>query len=114
MLSQRQAAKTWNVSRGVIQRAIKSGELSQTIDKLIDPAEMIRVFGEPSRPACRLEEPQEPQENPPYEAIIAALRADKEGLQKVIEAQASNLADLRAQVQLLAHESTAKRRWWQR
>lgn len=105
-LSQRQAAQTWNVSRASIQRAIKAGKLSQTTDKLIDPSEMLRVFGEPSQPKDRPEEPQEPQAPPSYEAIIAALEADKAGLEKVIEAQAANLADLRAQVLMLAHERT--------
>lgn len=42
------AAKQWGVSRTTIYQKIKDGELSRGADKQIDPAEMLRVFGEPA------------------------------------------------------------------
>lgn len=47
MMSHREAAKHWGVSRATIQRAAASGRLSLLADRTIDPAEMVRVFGEP-------------------------------------------------------------------
>ena len=47
MLSQREAAQTWRIGRETISAKIKSGELSLTSSQKIDPAEMLRVFGEP-------------------------------------------------------------------
>lgn len=47
MMSHREAAKHWKVSRATIQRAAASGRLSLLADHTIDPAEMVRVFGEP-------------------------------------------------------------------
>lgn len=109
MLSQRQAASTWNLSRGVIQRAIKAGKLSQTSDKLIDPAEMLRVFGEPNRPTGRLEEPQEP---PTEDAEKAALRAENEGLKALLAEKDGHIEDLRKTVALLGLDK--KPGWWKR
>lgn len=49
-----QAAKAAGVDRSTIQRKIKSGKLSATVDmegnKLIDPVELERVFGEIATP----------------------------------------------------------------
>jgi hypothetical protein len=48
------AAKVAGVDRSIIQRKIKSGKLSATVDmegnKLIDPVELERVFGEIAAP----------------------------------------------------------------
>lgn len=41
------AAKEWGVSRTTIYQKVSDGELSRTVDKKIDIAEMLRVFGEP-------------------------------------------------------------------
>lgn len=102
-LSQREAARSWGVSRASMQRAIKAGKLSLTADKLIDPAEMVRVFGEPSRPNEPLGSTPEPVE---LLARIERLEAERTGLLGVIDAQKANLADLRAQVLMLTHERT--------
>lgn len=129
MLSQREAAQRWHTSRAAIQRAIKAGKLSLTPDKTIDPAEMVRVFGEPSRAPSR---PTEPHEATPRatrdEAKIAELEAEivrlrqfeieRAALAATVAAQAANLADLRAQVLQLTHEpapASGRKRWfWQR
>lgn len=112
-MSQREAARVWGVSRATIQRAISSGELSVAVDKLIDPAELLRVFGpaksRPSGPFVPLTEPN--GSAPEQVARIAALEAENAAQRQLIEAQAANLEDLRSQVRLLTHD-TPRRRWW--
>lgn len=44
-----EASKNWRVSRATIYNKIKSGELSKSSDGSIDPAEMVRVFGQPKK-----------------------------------------------------------------
>lgn len=46
-ISVTKAAKEWGVSRTTIYQKFNDGELSRTVDKKIDIAEMLRVFGEP-------------------------------------------------------------------
>lgn len=109
-MSQREAARKWGVSRATIQRAIARGELSQTSNKRIDPAEMVRVYGEPSRPESR---PNGPLEATPDPAVrIAQLEAELAASRRENELQAANLADLRSQVRLLTHDGAPRRRWW--
>lgn len=115
-LSQREAARIWGVSRASIQRAISSGKLSRTTDKLIDPAEMMRVFGPaPSRP----NEPLVPPNEPPAQDVaqlaqLAALRAENSALRELVQrADAERDRALETVQRLLAHETGAKRRsWW--
>lgn len=111
LLSQREAARAWGVSRATIQRSIARGELSQTSEKRIDPAEMVRVFGEPADPARN--RPKEPVEATPDPAIrIAQLEAELAASRRENELQAANLADLRSQVRLITHDGAPRRRWW--
>ncbi len=44
-----EAAREWNISRGTIYRKCKTGEMSRMQDGTIDPAEMVRVFGQPKK-----------------------------------------------------------------
>lgn len=113
LLSQREAARAWGVSRATIQRSIARGELSQTSEKRIDPAEMVRVFGEPADPARnRSKEPVEATPDPDSEK--AQLRAEVAALRELLAAKDANLADLRSQVLLLTHDGAPRRRrWWQ-
>lgn len=113
-LSQREAARVWGVSRAMIQRAISAGELSVTGDKLIDPAELLRVFGPAkSRSAEPFVPPTEPAGPDPAQAAqLAALRAENTALRELLEAKDANLADLRSQVRLLTHDGAPRRRWW--
>lgn len=114
-MSQREAAKAWHLSRATIQRAIRAGKLSLTPEKLIDPAEMLRAFGEPGRPPNRPDGPPKTTSEPPTQEVeIARLRAELEAARAVIEAKDAHLADLRAEVQRLAHERPTgpARKWW--
>lgn len=118
LMSQREAARAWGVGRASIQRAIASGELSQTSDKRIDPAEMVRVFGEPGHASGRPNGPIEatpstPPEQAAHTARLAHLEAENAALRELLAAKDANLSDLRSQVRLLTHDTTApKRRWW--
>lgn len=124
-LSQREAAQTWGVSRATIQRAIKAGTLS-AVEGRIDPAEMLRVYGEPkSRPASRLGEPVEPAREPGgatpaqvaqqvAQSRLIELETENRMLRERLADKDQHLADLRAQVQLLTHDAPRKKRWWQR
>lgn len=112
MLSQREAARRWNVSRITIQRAIKAGKLSILDDGLIDPAEMLRVFGE-GRSHQR--EPLEPDKTATHEtalqAEIQALRAALAAKDEVIAAKDRNLEDLRQALKLLEGPPTQRSLW---
>lgn len=120
MLSQRQAAKEWAVSRVTIQRYIRDGKLSQTTDKAIDPTEMLRVFGEPpGRSSTGTTRPESTGESAaPIKALqteLSVLRTRLADKDAIIAAQAANLADMRGQVQRLTHDSgpaRSRRSWW--
>lgn len=112
MLSQREAATQWGVSRATLQRAIKAGKLSLTPDKTIDPTEMLRVFGEPSRPESRPKVPAEPTQE---SARLIQLETENVMLRELVKSKDENLTDMRAQVQRLTHDNgTAQSRstWW--
>jgi hypothetical protein len=109
-LSQREAAATWKVSRNKIKAAIDAGELSvTTTDRRIDPAEMLRVFGEPQGPL-----PQQaavPLQADPLAAEVARLQERvarlqdqlserTKGLEAIIQAKDQTITAL----QLLTHE----------
>lgn len=128
LLSQREAARVWGVGRATLQRAISAGELSVSSEKLIDPAEMLRVYGEPKRNSGPAQSRQtgplgpadEPPLNRPAQAAQAAQAAHQAILEATVEARdreiallKANLEDLRSQVRLLTHEMPEKkRRWW--
>lgn len=136
-LSQREAAQRWGVSRATLQRAIKAGDLS-AVEGRIDPAEMLRVYGEPkSRPVGRLGEPLESSSEPggpepaqvaqsvarsrltELEAEVQRLRDALAAKEALLAAKDENLTDLRSQVLMLTHDRPApapakKKRWWQR
>jgi len=122
-LSQREAALQWFLGRATIQRAIKTGKLSLTMDKRIDAAEMLRVFGEP-RPALNATSTPPKTIDPMdvYQHNLALMEAQKELLQaenamlrdqlrETVAAKDANLADLRAEVLRLAHDRP-RRQWW--
>lgn len=110
-LSQRQAAQQWHVSRAAIQRAVHGGKLSLTLDKTIDPAEMVRVFGEP---VGRLGAgPKEPHEAGVSQTEYDRLKAENEHLRAMLSAKDQNLADLR-QALALTGPQPARRHWWQK
>jgi len=136
-----QAAKAAGVDRSTIQRKIKSGKLSATVDmdgnKLIDPVELERVFGEiaaPDRVWQRAAMPQhaapdmlhvlERQNNDLHEQIHL-LRQDKEQDRRQHERTVEDLrrdrdawrAQAEKQTLLLTHvqqEPAPKASFWQR
>lgn len=118
MLSQREAAKAWRVGRETLAAKIKSGEISLASTGLIDPAEMLRVFGEPkprpdkatafkasqgrrnpsettSRPA-----PEPPQDQGQV-ALNGRLEAENEHLKAIVALHEQHIADLRQALRLL-------------
>lgn len=114
MLSQREAATQWHLSRVTIQRAIKAGKLSLTPDKRIDPAEMLRVFGEPEPVRAGSSVPPETtHDTSGLEAELAVLRAENAGLKATVEATRETIDVLKQSLALLGHDKPS-RRWWQR
>lgn len=117
MLSQREAARMWGVGRATLQRAVVSGKLSVSSEKLIDPAEMVRVFGEPKRPAGPAQSgpaiPAEATPEPPVLAVEnARLQAENEALRDLVrraDAERDRALDV---VRLLTHDGAPRRRWW--
>jgi hypothetical protein len=115
MLSQRRAAQTWGVSRARLQRAINGGILSVSADGTIDPAEMLRVFGEavggsPSGSVEPLGPPMSHPHETALQAEIKALRAALAAKDEVIAAKDRNLDDLRQALKLLEGPSPPRRR----
>lgn len=108
-LSQREAARLWSIPWTTFRRAVKSGKVSIGGDGEVDPAEMVRAFGEPVAP------PNGPNGTTHGPAAVelenARLRAEVEGLRALVAAKDETIAAMR----LLTHSSTApqKRRWWQ-
>ncbi len=112
MLSQREAASQWSLGRATIQRAIRTGKLSLTPDKRIDPAEMLRVFGEPEPARSGLAEPSKTTtETTGLEAELAGLKAENAGLKATLEANRQTIDVLKQSLALLGHDR-ARRRWW--
>jgi choline dehydrogenase-like flavoprotein len=97
-----QAAKAAGVDRSTIQRKIKSGNLSATLDtvgnKLIDPAELERVFGEIAAPDAAPQNEAMPQHATP-------------DLLHLLERQNN---DLREQIHVLRQEKEQDRRQHER
>lgn len=127
LLSQREAAREWGIGRTTIQRAISDGKLSLTGQKLIDPSEMLRAFGEPRRPHGPDHGPsQSPDKatlvappDPAQISRIAVLEAELAGLKATLAAKDSHIEDLRGQVRLLTHDGAgggvdvkSKKPWW--
>lgn len=112
-LSQREAARRWNVPRATLQRAIASGKLSLTSDKRIDPAEMVRVFGEPEPARSRQNGPVEPPPEPPASALIVArLEAENAALRELVKRADAERDRAIEQIRMLTHDSAPRRRWW--
>lgn len=113
-MSQREAATQWHLSRATIQRAIKAGKLSLTTDKTIDPAEMLRVFGEPSRSGAGSKEPPGTIPEPALSAGVNPKDARIAELEATVTAQAKHIESLDRAMQLLGVDrALPKRRWWQ-
>ena len=117
LLSPREAAQAWGMSRATIQRHVTAGKLSVTRDadgrQHIDPAELQRVYGPPKASASR---PDEASPGATLETTrIAVLETKVAMLTDLVRSKDENLADMRAQVQRLTHDggpAQGRRRWW--
>jgi hypothetical protein len=120
-LSQREAARQWAVGRATLQRAIRAGKLTPDNAGLIDPADLLRVFGEPG--ASRIIGPPKTTLEPPgSEVEIVRLRAELEAARALLaekDAVISAKNETIAAMRLLTYNpppsmTPQKRRWWQR
>ena len=107
MLSQRRAAQAWGVSRATIQRAVSSGKLSVLPDGTIDPAEMLRAFGEAKGgPQGHYNEPLGPhlgrEDEMAFQAEIRVLKAQIEAKEALLSAKDRHIEDLSQALRLLA------------
>ena len=125
-----QAAKMTGKTRTTIYKKIKSGELSAELgsdgNRLIDTAELLRVFGElvtPDTVSIDVHGIQQepPQVTPLLERQISLLEAENKRLHEQIEADRREkerlLGLLEKQTLLLTHtqqEPTPKTSFWQR
>ncbi len=117
-MSQREAARIWGIPRITLQRAVKDGKISLTGDKKIDPAEMVRFFGEPRQvdePAQKIQ--MRPHEPDAIGAENARLRAENVALRELVQRADAERDRALDMVRLLTHEKPAQepaqpRRWW--
>ena len=117
MLTQREAAQRWGIPWTTFRRAVKAGKVSIGADKRVDPAEMLRAFGEPMERAVigtngpvgtSLAHPDSARLTA-LEIENAALRAERDGLRELVSSKDETIAAMR----LLTHDTTPrKRRWW--
>ncbi|MGN6129385.1 MAG: helix-turn-helix domain-containing protein [Nocardioidaceae bacterium] len=125
LLSTREAARRWGVSRATLQRHINAGKLSQSTDadgtKGIDPAEMVRVYGEPSRPKSASNVPAEATAEPLekrdpvtfYRHSFELMKAEADHLKALLVEKDQRISDLQNAVHLLGHDAQPKAGgWW--
>jgi hypothetical protein len=150
LLSPTEASDQWGIHRTILYKKMRAGKLSYTKDvsssgksrRLIDPAEMLRVFGEPEPATCKSEIKHETVTTPPGTSIyMDYIEQLKEQIAKkdiLLEKQADLLEAKDEQVQSLIDQlndvnqrllpapddtgddfeeseppKTSKRRWWQ-
>jgi len=113
-----EAARLTGRNRKTIQRYVAAGRLSPSQDtrmRGIETSELIRVFGELSRPpdataSATIGHPASPQDAP-LVARIHALEIALAEAKATVAAQEQSLEDLRQVVRLI--KGPEKRRWWQ-
>lgn len=113
-LTQREAAQRWAIPWTTFRRAVKAGKVSVGADKRVDPAEMLRAFGEPAaRAETGTSGPLGTSEAHPAAHTdfvrLKVLETENAMLRETIAAKDANLEDLRAQILRLA---PPRRRWW--
>jgi len=125
-LTLREAAKQVGVSRATIYRAVSEGRLSATVrphdgQKVVDTAELLRVFGslkprqaETASETAPRDRPRQPETAPPSVAYLTAEDrrreveiADREALRAELDAARDTIRRLEQQVQE-AREREAK------
>lgn len=123
-----EAARLTGKSRTTLHRLIKAGELSTCSGvrnaKLVDISELIRVFGDISKPVQEQPFEQVPEQLvtvPPAlsEQMVSSLKQEVEHLRTLVSAQESHIDSLKQSLQLLEHKKDMQQpllppaKWWQ-
>lgn len=123
-----EAARLTGKSRTTLHRLIKAGELSTCSGarnaKMVDISELIRVFGDISKPVQEQPFEQVTEQRvtvPPAlsEQMVSSLKQEVEHLRTLVSAQESHIDSLKQSLQLLEHKKDTQQplpppaKWWQ-
>jgi len=123
-----EAARLTGKSRTTLHRLIKAGELSTCSGvrnaKMVDISELIRVFGDISKPVQEQPFEQVLEQSvtvPPAasEQMVSSLKQEVEHLRTLVSAQESHIDSLKQSLQLLEHKKDVQQplpppiKWWQ-
>lgn len=123
-----EAARLTGKSRTTLHRLIKTGELSTCSGvrnaKMVDISELIRVFGEISKPIQEQPFEQVHEQHvtvlpAPHEQVVSSLKQEVEHLRTLVSAQESHIDSLKQSLQLLEHKKDVQQplpppaKWWQ-
>jgi len=123
-----EAARLTGKSRTTLHRLIKAGELSTCSGvrnaKMVDISELIRVFGDISKPVQEQPFEQVPEQrvtvpSAPSEQMVSSLKQEVEHLRTLVSAQESHIDSLKHSLQLLEHKKDMQQplpppaKWWQ-
>jgi len=123
-----EAARLTGKSRTTLHRLIKAGELSTCSGvrnaKMVDISELIRVFGDISKPVQEQPFEQVPEQrvtvpSAPSEQTVSSLKQEVEHLRTLVSAQESHIDSLKHSLQLLEHKKDMQQplpppaKWWQ-
>lgn len=123
-----EAARLTGKSRTTLHRLIKTGELSTCSGvrnaKMVDISELIRVFGEISKPVNEQPFEQVSEQcvtgnSALNEQVVNSLKQEIEHLRTLVSAQESHIDSLKQSLQLLEHKKDVEQplpppaKWWQ-
>lgn len=123
-----EAARLTGKSRTTLHRLIKAGDLSTCSGarnaKMIDISELIRVFGDISKPVNEQPFEQVAEQRvtvtpAPSEQMVSSLKQEVEHLRTLVSAQESHIDSLKQSLQLLEHKKDMQQplpppaKWWQ-
>lgn len=123
-----EAARLTGKSRTTLHRLIKTGDLSTCAGvrnaKMVDISELIRVFGDISKPVQEQPSEQVPEQRvtvlpTPSEQMVSSLKQEVEHLRTLVSAQESHIDSLKQSLQLLEHKKDVQQplpppvKWWQ-
>lgn len=123
-----EAARLTGKSRTTLHRLIKTGDLSTCAGvrnaKMVDISELIRVFGDISKPVQESPFEQVPEQRvtvtpAPSEQMVSSLKQEVEHLRTLVSAQESHIDSLKQSLQLLEHKKDVQQplpppvKWWQ-
>ncbi|WP_065647769.1 helix-turn-helix domain-containing protein [Pantoea eucrina] len=123
-----EAARLTGKSRTTLHRLIKTGDLSTCAGvrnaKMVDISELIRVFGDISKPVQEQPFEQVLEQRvtvtpAPSEQMVSSLKQEVEHLRTLVSAQESHIDSLKQSLQLLEHKKDVQQplpppvKWWQ-